>query len=116
MTALHYGEKDPKENIVVKGFPIPNTDYKSLHLSSENKLTITPPKISGLSSHDSTTMEGSKFTNTFARWTRLIGIPKAVLYVSCDDSDDMDIFVLIHKLDENASGCSHSIFHGMLPL
>lgn len=39
------------------------------------------------------------FKHTFNAETRLMGLPKAVLYMSCDDLDDMIIYVLIRKLD-----------------
>jgi predicted acyl esterase len=104
MTVLKYGESEPEENIVVKDFPIPETKYTELFFSDNGKLLDAAPKASGVSTHDSTIMDGSKFTYTFEKKTRLIGIPKAIVHVSCDEADDMDIFVLIRKLDKNGNG------------
>jgi predicted acyl esterase len=104
MTVLRYGESDPTENIVVPDFPIPQTKYTELFFGDNEKLLTSAPSAAGLSSHDSTTMLGSKFTYTFPSKTRLIGIPKAIVHVSCDSADDMDIFVLIRKLDKDSNG------------
>lgn len=104
MTVLRYGESEPTENIVVSDFPLPETKYTELFFSDNEKLLKQAPKTSGLSAHQSTTMDGSKFTFTFTHKTRLIGIPKAIVHVSCDEADDMDIFVLIRKLDQNGQG------------
>lgn len=42
-------------------------------------------------------------TYTFAERTTLAGLPKAVLYMSTPDTDDMDIYVLLRKLDSNGT-------------
>ncbi|KAG9519491.1 hypothetical protein KCV07_g4977, partial [Aureobasidium melanogenum] len=41
------------------------------------------------------------FNLRFDKKTRLMGLPEAVLYMSCDDLEDMVVYVLIRKLDEN---------------
>ncbi|KAH0343416.1 alpha/beta-hydrolase, partial [Aureobasidium melanogenum] len=43
----------------------------------------------------------SSFNLRFDKKTRLMGLPKAVFYMSCDDLDDMVVYVLIRKLDKN---------------
>lgn len=42
-----------------------------------------------------------EFTHTFAEPFTLIGPSKAVLFMSCPDHDDMDVFVIIRKADKN---------------
>jgi predicted acyl esterase len=43
------------------------------------------------------------FITVFAEETVLVGYPKAHLWVEAQDADDMDLFVLIQKLDRNGS-------------
>jgi uncharacterized protein len=40
------------------------------------------------------------FKYTFTKRTYLLGSAKAVLYVSCQDQDDMDVFVQLRKVDK----------------
>lgn len=42
-----------------------------------------------------------EFTHTFTEPCTLIGPSKAVLYMSCADHDDMDVFVIIRKADKD---------------
>lgn len=41
------------------------------------------------------------FSHTFTARSCLVGYSRAVLYVSCADSDDLDIFVQLRKADAN---------------
>ncbi|KQP01803.1 CocE/NonD family hydrolase [Leifsonia sp. Leaf264] len=43
------------------------------------------------------------FITTFAEETVLVGYPKAHLFVEARDSDDMDLFVLVQKLDAHGT-------------
>lgn len=43
----------------------------------------------------------AEFAYTFTTKTTLMGYSKAVLHMSCTDSDDMDVFVIIRKADKN---------------
>lgn len=101
VTALRFGEKDPDFGIVVDDFPLPNTNYTDLYLGPDSRLMVQHPKEEGSSSHNSETTECSKFKHVFDKTTRLIGMPKAVLYMSCKHKDDMDVFVILRKLDKN---------------
>ena len=98
MAALRYGEKAPISNIVEEDFPLKRTEYRKLYLAS-NGLSSTPPP-SSVASYDSTSTAAT-FTHTFTETTTLIGIPKAVLYMSTPDNDDMDIYVCLKKLDRD---------------
>lgn len=101
MAVLRFGEKEPIENIVVPDFPLPTTDYRQLFLSDNNTLTPKTPGVESIRVYESeTTGECASFTYTFPSRTQLIGMSKAVLYMSCDDNDDMDVYVLLRKLDK----------------
>ena len=43
------------------------------------------------------------FEWTFRRRTAVVGYPKAVLYMSCQQHDDMDVFVQMRKADEHGT-------------
>lgn len=52
--------------------------------------------------------EEAKFRITFHETTTLIGASKAILYISCPDNDDMDVFVQIRKADKSGKLLRHS--------
>ncbi|KAH6886826.1 Alpha/Beta hydrolase protein [Thelonectria olida] len=101
MAILRFGNKEPQsyENVVEEDFPIPRTDYRELFLAQDNQLSSTVPDTMSFVSYNSETDARAEFTHRFNETTRLVGLPKAVLYMSCPDHDDMDVFVLIEKLD-----------------
>ncbi|KAH6693755.1 Alpha/Beta hydrolase protein [Plectosphaerella plurivora] len=97
---LPFGDRDVKHDIVLPDFPVPNTDYRSLYLAPEGKLVDSPPSAAGTSRHNSEDRWSiSKFKHTFPTASRLIGLPKAELYMSCDALDDLVVFVQLRKLD-----------------
>lgn len=98
-TALRF-TKDPIFDIVEEDFPIPRTDYRKLYFQPEQKLGLEAPVEASSVSYDSEKyLDHAGFTYTFLEKTRLMGIPKAVVYVSCADFHDLDIYVLVRKLD-----------------
>ncbi|PVI05796.1 alpha/beta-hydrolase [Periconia macrospinosa] len=105
LSLLRFGELDPIENISVADFPLPDTDYQQFFLAPEEKLDPqamsdgTPQSIS----YDSTNPSSyASFKHKFSSRTAMAGIPKAVLHMSCLDTDDMDVYVILRKL--SASG------------
>ncbi|KXH51826.1 X-Pro dipeptidyl-peptidase C-terminal non-catalytic domain-containing protein [Colletotrichum salicis] len=104
MSLLRFGQKIPQaiENIVEEDFPPARTQYKEFFLSTEE--TLIPdaaPEETATISYDSNSSGNVSFTHTFTETTRIIGLPKAVLYMSCSDHDDMDVYVVIQKLDSD---------------
>ncbi|KAI0153592.1 Alpha/Beta hydrolase protein [Pestalotiopsis sp. NC0098] len=102
LAALRYGQNDPIENIVEEEFPPKRTEYKEFYLTRDRKLDLQPLKDTSALSYNSEADDSVSFTYTFDKGTRLLGMPKAVVYMSCQDLDDMDVYVFIEKLD--ASG------------
>lgn len=99
MAVLRFGETESISNLVVEDFPLPNTEYQQRFLSQDNQLTETRPLSPSSVSYNSEDPKSIiKFVHKFSARTRMIGIPKAVLHVSCDSHDDMDIFVILKKL------------------
>jgi len=107
MASLRFGDSDPVYPIVEEDFPIPRTEYRTLYLTDSAKLEASPPTAAANVSYNSCSeaypVEHTGFTYHFDKPTRLMGLPKAVLYMSCDDFDDMVIYVLIRKLDKDGN-------------
>nr|CEG02285.1 unnamed protein product [Fusarium pseudograminearum CS3220] len=103
MAVLRFGKKEPQsyENIVEEDFPIPRTDYKKLFFTKEGSLSLDKPTDSSSLGYKSETDDRVSFTHRFDKTTRLVGMPKAVVYMSCPDYNDMDVYVLLEKLDAN---------------
>lgn len=105
MSLLRFGEADPIENISVANFPVPDTDYKTFFLASNAQLTDQQPSSSPAQpvSYDSTEKSSYvSFSHKFSTRTSVLGIPKAVLHMSCSDANDMDVYVILRKI--SASG------------
>lgn len=50
---------------------------------------------------DSWDDDGAHWTHTFDKYTEFIGFSQAKLYMSCDTTDDLDVYVICRKLDVN---------------
>ncbi|RAO73424.1 uncharacterized protein BHQ10_009436 [Talaromyces amestolkiae] len=99
MALLRFGQTPSIANIVEEDFPVPNTEYKKAYLAPNDSLSFKPPAESLQLSYDATSQtEFLKFTYKFDKTTRMMGIPKAVLYMSCLEHDDMDVFLILRKL------------------
>lgn len=102
LAALQFGNVDPITNIVEEDFPVPRTRYRELYLGPDASLSLDKTISPQYTMHDSEAAGTySAFTYTFDRDTRLMGLPKTILYVSSEQADDMDIYVLLRKLDAN---------------
>ncbi|KAK7413274.1 hypothetical protein QQX98_007862 [Neonectria punicea] len=99
MSLLRFGLKDPISNLVEEDFPPKRTNYQQLYLASDRKLASQPATKSTVISYNSESDDSAQFTITFDKVTRIMGLPKAVLYMSCVDYDDLDIYVFIEKID-----------------
>lgn len=101
MTVLRFGNQSPIYPVILDDYPVPDTDYRKLYLNSDNQLVKSPSAHGSFVSYNS---EGGlkdfvSFKHTFPEKTRLVGLPKAVIYASCDDFDDLTLYVLLRKLD-----------------
>ncbi|KAF8851712.1 alpha/beta-hydrolase [Acephala macrosclerotiorum] len=73
---------DPICDIVEDNYPILRTEYKKMFFASTGKLDFAPEAESSIT-------------------TRLAGLPKAMLHMSTLNSNDMDIYITIRKLDRH---------------
>jgi hypothetical protein len=72
--------------------------------SLSTKTSPSPPSKTEITSYDSEKyLDCASFTQTLSQTTRVAGLPKAVGYVSTLDSKDMDIYVLLCKLDSKGN-------------
>jgi predicted acyl esterase len=56
---------------------------------------------------DSWDDDGAHFSLKFHDYTELIGFSKVKLYMSCPDTDDMDVYVILRKLDQDGNHLLH---------
>ncbi len=82
-------------------FPLGRTEYTQLFLDAENmSLSRESIKKELPVRYNTDERESAVFTMRFDRDTEITGFFKLRLWVEACDSNDMDIFVLIQKLDE----------------
>lgn len=109
-SALQMGDREAIDNIVLEDFPVPDTQYRQMFLSN-GKLSDKPEETSTSVSYDSENFESYvEFVHTFDTKARLIGLPKAVLYMSCNDRDDFTVFIILRKKDKNGKDLMHLNF------
>ena len=87
-------------------------EYKEYYLNANQggntmsgKLQSEVPTGSNTASYQSDMWEddGAYFTLTFDKTTELIGSSQVKLYMSCSDLDDMDVYVIMRKLDRDGN-------------
>ncbi|WZH48345.1 Alpha/Beta hydrolase protein [Fusarium acuminatum] len=110
--AFNKGEyQEPEINHHFTDWPLPETNYITLYLSDENRLLKAPSSKGAILSYQSDVPDMQvdaqvgelSFEYTFKERTYLIGYPRAVLYMSTEDSNDMDVFVSLRKADSQGN-------------
>lgn len=109
-SALQFGDRDAIDNIEFSDFPVPETQYRDFHLASAglSEKPATTKEVVTYNSEDAKSI--ADFTYTFTEKSRLIGLPKAILYMSCPSHDDMNVFVILRKRDKNGKLLMHLCF------
>ncbi|PVH98843.1 alpha/beta-hydrolase [Periconia macrospinosa] len=109
-SALQFGDREAIDDIEFADFPIPGTEYREFHLGSSgmNETARSVDEVVKYNSEDAKSI--AEFTYTFPQKSRLIGLPKAVLYMSCPSHDDMNVFVILRKRDKNGKLLMHLTF------
>ena len=109
-SALQFGDKNAIDNIEYEDFPVPETEYKQLflHGGTLNNSAAKDAATVEYNSEDGNSV--AAFNLKFEKDTRLIGLPKAVLYMSCPDFDDMNVYVILRKLDKDGKPLMHLCF------
>lgn len=117
-------EQTPKVRVSLLGFnqpniknrpfanwPVPNTKYETLYLAPNQQLQSDVVSVKSIESYqsdvDSQQMDNDTeelhFKLRLPERCLLVGSVKAVLYVSCNDFDDLDIFLQIRKADKDGN-------------
>ncbi|KAJ5355920.1 alpha/beta-hydrolase [Penicillium concentricum] len=99
--------KGPLIDQVYPDWPIPNTTARTFYLDVKNSMTedlpLTPNIISYVSDapfqQTDADSEELSFTYTFTEPCALAGSARAIIYVSAENAEDMDVFVQIRKAD-----------------
>lgn len=109
-SALQFGDREAIDNIEYPDFPIPGTEYREYFLHN-NTLNLEKAKGSAIITYNSEkSNDFADFTLTFQEKTRLIGLPKAIIYMSCDGHNDMNVFVHLRKKDKKGVPMMHLCF------
>jgi predicted acyl esterase len=97
------GDGQEKINTPYDAWPLPDTDYQKLYLDAKDaSLSTKTPSAAGQASYDAASGQTS-FTLRFSEDTQVVGHPLARLFVEAQGADDMDVFVLIEKLDRDGT-------------
>jgi uncharacterized protein len=108
---LQFGDKKPIQDVILEDFPVPNTEYREYFISENNRLSDKSPSTAQSLSYNSEEKDGwVEFTHTFEENSRLLGLPKAVVYMSCDAQDDFCVFVILRKKDKDGNDMMHLNF------
>src|SRR5262245_25343762 len=90
-------------------WPLARTNYTRLYLDAANK-SMQTEKVEAVSSvsynpivEELGEADRATFDITFDKPTELTGYMKLRVYMSCDATDDMDVFVGLHKLDKDGN-------------
>lgn len=90
-------------NTPYDSWPVPDTSYQKLYLqATDGTLSTTAPAAAATASYPATTGT-TTFTVKFTEDTQLIGHLMARLYVEAKDADDLDLFLLVEKLDADGT-------------
>ncbi|KAI8240946.1 Cocaine esterase [Colletotrichum sp. SAR 10_96] len=88
----------PIEHFPMGSYPHAKTEYKKLYLTKDN-LSLYHPSASGITSYQSDDRSSAvELVYTFKTTTTLMGFSKAKLWLSCDDTDDMDVYLSLRKV------------------
>jgi predicted acyl esterase len=101
----------------IASYPPLEFGWETLFLdASSSCLSRVHPSQNNVTSYDATkhypvasdeTSDRSAFRYVFDKYTELCGFSKVQLYMSTDDHDDMDVYVVIKKLDRQGNVLTH---------
>jgi predicted acyl esterase len=92
-----------RPNTPYDSWPVPGTNHQKLYLAaSGSSLSTKAPSTAERVSYPATKGSAS-FTVRFTEDTQIVGHLLARLYVEAVDADDMDLFVLVEKLDSDGT-------------
>lgn len=101
--------EEPIINQIFPDWPIPSTKYETLYLRNDRSISVTPDIITSTLAYRSdfpaqqmdADQEELSFEFVFQEPTYLVGSARAKLYMSCLDHDDIDVWVMLRKVDRH---------------
>ena len=90
---------------VANEFPPAGVTYRKYYLDGRSRtLNDQPPSEEAKVDYDSESNPAlASFAIRFSKETTMVGYPKARLWVESEGADDMDLFILVQKLDRNGT-------------
>ena len=92
-------------------YPPSYCEHRKFYLDGESGTMSehqVPPKYSSRTyQSDSWDHDGAHFVHKFDSYTELIGFSEAELYMSCPDTDELDVYVICRKLAANGEPLKH---------
>ena len=103
--ALHDFKGGDRTNLPAQAFPPKTVTYAKFYLDGASRALVPQPPANPVPAEYSAQTDPAlvSFSVRFDRETAMVGYPKARLWVEAKDSDDMDLFVLVQKLDAQGS-------------
>jgi predicted acyl esterase len=90
---------------VANEFPPAGVTYRKYYLDGQSRtLNDQPPSEEAKVDYDAESNPAlASFAIRFGKETTMVGYPKARLWVESEGADDMDLFILVQKLDRNGT-------------
>ncbi|KAF2416195.1 alpha/beta-hydrolase [Tothia fuscella] len=112
VSVLTYGSRSGTQPIVdipFTNYPPENTKYQKLFLTASKKLGTSPEDSEFTVDYESDSLqaEPADFVHIFDKPTKLIDYPRAKLWMSCPDTDELDIYLSLRKVDQNGKVLEH---------
>ncbi|RYE59465.1 MAG: hypothetical protein EOP20_04805 [Hyphomicrobiales bacterium] len=101
---LHDLEGDDRSGLAAQQFPPEEAVATQYYLDAATSALTTTAPSPAKASYDATTPDGKlQFTLTVDSETAFIGYPRLRLFAESEGANDMDIFVLVQKLDADGA-------------
>lgn len=101
---LHDLEGNDRVNLTATQFPPTQAVTTQFYLDAGTGAMVTGARPAAKASYDATARDGNaQFTLTVDSETAFIGYPGLRLFAEAEGADDMDIFVLLQKLDADGN-------------
>lgn len=90
--------KYPLYDQIESDYPIPRTQYTKLYLTENQTLLPISSTSTAIHSYVSDTADMLSYDFIFRQRVTLAGFSKLRIYMSCNDHNDLDVYVMLRKL------------------
>jgi uncharacterized protein len=100
--------RDAHQTRTATDWPVPNTQYRTLYLHADSMTAGPhPPEYASSTTYSSKPRrlrtDRARFVHTFTSDTEVVGSMALTVWLSTDNTDDADVFVVIRKRDATGS-------------